>query len=69
MSALRYSKDGALLASGSQDSDVVVWDVAGETGLFRLRGHLDQVTDVVSHAYPVGNFCRNLENKIFHVKL
>lgn len=47
VTALTYSKDGALLASGSQDTDVVVWDVAGETGLFRLRGHLDQVTDLV----------------------
>ena len=49
VTALGYSKDGALLASGSQDTDVVVWDVAGETGLFRLRGHLDQVTDLVSN--------------------
>ena len=33
----------ALLASGSRDTDVVVWDVAAEAGLFRLRGHRDQV--------------------------
>ncbi|GFR42436.1 hypothetical protein Agub_g3341 [Astrephomene gubernaculifera] len=41
------SAGGALLASGGRDTDVIVWDVAGETGLYRLRGHKDQVTDVV----------------------
>ena len=43
VTALRYSRSGALLASGSRDTDVVVWDVAAEAGLFRLRGHRDQV--------------------------
>ena len=43
VSALRFSASGALLASGSKDTDVVVWDVAGEAGLYRLRGHRDQV--------------------------
>ena len=46
VTALRYSRSGALLASGSKDTDVVVWDVAAETGLFRLRGHRGQITDV-----------------------
>uniref|UniRef100_M1B0C5 WD-repeat protein n=1 Tax=Solanum tuberosum TaxID=4113 RepID=M1B0C5_SOLTU len=31
----------------SKDNDVILWDVVGETDLFRLRGHRDQVTDVV----------------------
>lgn len=43
VTALRYNKLGALLASGSKDNDVILWDVVGETGLFRLRGHRDQV--------------------------
>ena len=43
VSALRFSRNGALLASGSKDTDIVVWDVAGEAGLYRLRGHRDQV--------------------------
>lgn len=45
--ALRYDKSGSMLASGSKDTDVVLWDVPGETGLFRLRGHTGQVTDLV----------------------
>lgn len=43
VTALRYNKAGSLLASGSKDNDVILWDVVGETGLFRLRGHRDQV--------------------------
>jgi U3 small nucleolar RNA-associated protein 12 len=43
VSALRFSRSGALLASGSKDTDIVVWDVAGEAGLYRLRGHRGQV--------------------------
>ncbi|XP_039024825.1 WD repeat-containing protein 3-like [Hibiscus syriacus] len=38
---------GSLLASGSKDNDIILWDVVGETGLFRLRGHRDQITDLV----------------------
>lgn len=43
VTALRYNKLGSLLASGSKDNDIILWDVVGETGLFRLRGHRDQV--------------------------
>ncbi len=48
VTALRFNASGALLGSGAKDTDVIVWDVVGETGLFRLRGHKDQVTDLVS---------------------
>ena len=43
VTALRFSKLGSTLASGSKDNDVILWDVVGETGLFRFRGHKDQV--------------------------
>lgn len=36
-----------MLASGSFDTDLILWDVVGEAGLYRLRGHKDQVTDLV----------------------
>ena len=48
VSALCYSPSGALLASGGQDTDIVVWDPAEEAGLYRLRGHMDEVTALVS---------------------
>lgn len=54
VSALRYSTAGDLLASGGRDTDVIVWDVVGEAGLYRLRGHKDQVTDLVRHPQREG---------------
>ncbi|XWS66807.1 hypothetical protein CRYUN_Cryun05aG0232500 [Craigia yunnanensis] len=42
VTALRYNKVGSLLGSGSKDNNVILWDVVGETGLFRLCGHRDQ---------------------------
>lgn len=46
VTAGRYHTSGALLASGSADTDIVVWDAVAESGLYRLRGHRDGVTDV-----------------------
>ncbi|KAF1790370.1 WD40 repeat, conserved site [Phytophthora cactorum] len=42
--SLAYRADGAELASGSRDTDVIVWDLVSQTGLFRLKGHKDAVT-------------------------
>ena len=39
VSAMRYNAAGGTLATGAQDTDVILWDVAGEAGLFRLGGH------------------------------
>ena len=35
VAALSFDKSGARLASGSQDTDLILWDVVGEAGLFR----------------------------------
>ena len=32
------------LASGSQDTDIVIWDLVAEAGLYKLRGHKNQIT-------------------------
>lgn len=53
VTALKYNLQGGMLASGAQDTDIIVWDVAAESGLCRLRGHQDQVTDLVSHVIPI----------------
>jgi U3 small nucleolar RNA-associated protein 12 len=44
---LKFLEAGARLVSGSADTDLIVWDVVNETGLFRLRGHKGAVTDCV----------------------
>ena len=49
ITALAYNKGGALLASGSTDTDIIVWDAVAEAGLFRLKGHRDQVTTLTFH--------------------
>ncbi|CAM9221880.1 unnamed protein product, partial [Choristocarpus tenellus] len=46
VTAGRYHNSGALLASGAADTDIVVWDTIAESGLYRLKGHRDGVTDV-----------------------
>lgn len=55
VTAARYHPSGTLLASGSADTDVVVWDTVAESGLYRLRGHRDGVTDVVFLSLHVGS--------------
>ena len=35
VTALAFDNAGARLASGSQDTDLILWDVVGEAGLFR----------------------------------
>ncbi|BGP26588.1 beta transducin [Rhodotorula toruloides] len=46
VTALAWDADGTRLASGARDTDVILWDVVGEVGLFRLRGHRDQITSL-----------------------
>ena len=58
MTALRYSRNGSQLASGSQDTDVILWDIIAESGLFRLRAHTAEVTDLV------GQLCSPLQDAL-----
>ncbi|KAJ2614123.1 beta transducin [Coemansia sp. RSA 1365] len=46
LSALVFDSTGTVLASGARDTDVIIWDVVGEAGLYRLRGHKDEITDI-----------------------
>ncbi|XP_071439850.1 WD repeat-containing protein 3 [Hetaerina americana] len=49
ITCLSYDWNGHRLASGSKDTDVVVWDVVSECGLHRLNGHRGVVTQVLFH--------------------
>lgn len=46
ISAFRFDAGSTRLLSGSKDTDIVAWDLLAETGLFRLRGHKDAVTQI-----------------------
>lgn len=35
VSSLSFDADGTRLASGSQDTDIILWDVIAETGMYR----------------------------------
>ncbi|TVY82729.1 putative WD repeat-containing protein [Lachnellula suecica] len=41
---LSFDKSGVRLASGSKDTDVIIWDLVAEVGQLKLRGHKDQIT-------------------------
>ena len=44
VTCLYFDKEGARLASGGRDTDVIVWDLVKEVGIVRLRGHKEQIT-------------------------
>jgi U3 small nucleolar RNA-associated protein 12 len=43
---LQFDDSGVRLASGSRDTDIIIWDLIAEVGLFRLKGHKDQITSL-----------------------
>ena len=51
ITALAFDRDGVKLASGSKDTDLILWDLIAEIGLFKLRGHKDQITSL-HFTYP-----------------
>ena len=46
MTSIAFSADGSLLASGSWDETVKLWDVRSRTLVTTLKGHSDSVTSV-----------------------
>ena len=46
ITTLAFDAQGTRLASGSLDTEIVVWDVPGECGLVRLHGHKNAITSV-----------------------
>ena len=46
VTSLAFDKAGQLLVSGSNDTDLIVWDLVTDSGLFKLRGHKNGITDV-----------------------
>ena len=43
---MAFDKAGQLIVSGSSDTDIIVWDLVTGSGLFKLRGHKNGITDV-----------------------
>ncbi len=47
VTALAWSSDDGLLATGSQGNEVVVWDVVAQQGRHRFKGHTGPITNLV----------------------
>lgn len=43
---LVFDQAGARLASGSRDTDIIIWDLIAEVGIVKLRGHTNQITSL-----------------------
>ena len=46
VTCLAFDAQGHRLASGSRDTNVIVWDVINECGLYRLKGHKGPLTSL-----------------------
>jgi WD40 repeat protein len=46
ISTLAFSRDGAIVATGSEDKSIVLWDVKGQRPLGTLTGHTGAVTSL-----------------------
>jgi U3 small nucleolar RNA-associated protein 12 len=55
ITVLCFDGQGNRLASGSRDTDVVLWDVVSEEGIARLRSHQDQLTGLSFLNPPSGS--------------
>ncbi|PWN27864.1 WD40 repeat-like protein [Jaminaea rosea] len=46
ITAMHFDEAGMRLVTASQDTTLILWDLVAESGLFRLKGHRDAITDV-----------------------
>ncbi len=47
ITSIGFDSNGVRLVTGSKDTDLVVWDLVGECGLFRLKGHKAPIAKVI----------------------
>ncbi len=47
VTSVKFDAEGVRLVSGSKDTDLVIWDLVEECGLFRLKGHKSPVSNAI----------------------
>ena len=47
VTTLDFDADGVRLVSGAKDTDLVLWDLVSESGLFRLKGHKSPIKKAI----------------------
>lgn len=46
VNCIKFNQSGSLCASGSKDTSIIVWDIVSQQGLFKLKAHSDQITQL-----------------------
>ncbi|KAI8896096.1 WD40-repeat-containing domain protein [Globomyces pollinis-pini] len=64
VTCLAFDANGARLASGSSDTDIILWDIVAETGIARFKGHKDQVTCLAFLQDPIPNSTSKLNHLV-----
>jgi U3 small nucleolar RNA-associated protein 12 len=49
ISCLQFNRSLNILASGSKDTNIFIWDIIGETILYKLSGHKDNINKILFH--------------------
>ncbi len=47
ITSIKFDNEGVRLVSGSKDTDLVIWDLVEECGLFRLKGHKAPISNAI----------------------
>ena len=47
ITSINFDSQGVRLVTGSKDTELVIWDLIGECGLFRLKGHKAPINKAV----------------------
>ncbi|CAI7722407.1 U3 small nucleolar RNA-associated protein 12, putative [Plasmodium vivax] len=68
ISKLKFNEDGNYLCSCGKDTNVIMWDVVNDQGLFKLEGHTNIVNDV-EFLKRKNNFVNNLVNNFVNNNL
>ncbi|HVM48008.1 MAG TPA: protein kinase [Candidatus Acidoferrum sp.] len=69
VSGLAFSPDGAMLATGSMDGTIRLWEVARGKALGQLSGHMEEVTDLAfaPDGLTLASVARKDGVKLWHV--
>lgn len=70
ISSLAWDPQGMRVASGSDDGEIVVWDVVSERGMVRLKGHKGRITRLrfLQHRSVVVSSCMDSFIKFWDVE-
>jgi len=56
VTCLEFNISENLLGSGSKDTNIIIWDIIGETALYRLTGHKDGITKILFREMHLDSF-------------